>query len=60
MFLVDVTPIKEIEKGDEVVLIGKQGKQSISVASFIELTNYINYELLTRLPNDIPRIIINS
>lgn len=60
MFLVDVTPIKNIEKGDEVVLIGKHGKQSISVASFIELTNFINYELLTRLPSDIPRIIINS
>lgn len=57
MFTVDVTGIPGIQKGDEVVLIGKQGVNEISVASFAELSNYVNYELLTRLPPDIPRII---
>jgi len=40
-------------------LIGKQGKNKISVASFSELTNFVNYELLSRLPAEIPRVIIN-
>ena len=60
MFIVDVTSIPNVTKGDEVVLIGKQGKHKISVASFSELTNFINYELLTRLPAEIPRFVINN
>lgn len=55
MLLVDVTGADEVKKGDEVVLIGRQGDMEISVASFSELSNQLNYEMLTRLPNDIPR-----
>jgi alanine racemase len=58
MFIVDITAIPDVKIGDEVVLIGKQGKNKITVASFSELMNLVNYELLTRLPNEIPRKII--
>jgi alanine racemase len=44
------------EKGDEVLLIGSDGKAEITVASFSEFSNQLNYELLTRLPLNIPRI----
>ncbi len=57
MMLVDVTPIEDIEIGDEVTIIGQQGDFEISVASFSELSNQLNYEMLTRLPQDIPRHI---
>lgn len=57
LMTVDVTDVPETKKGDEVVLIGNQGDLSISVASFSELSNQLNYELLTRLPNKIPRVI---
>ena len=56
---VDVTRITGVKKWDEVVLIGKQGKNEISVASFSEQMNLVNYELLVRLPNQIPRIVLN-
>jgi alanine racemase len=46
-----------IKKGDEVVLIGKQGTQTITVASFSELSNLVNYEFLVRLPMQIPRLV---
>jgi alanine racemase len=46
-----------VQAGDEVVLIGNQGESSISVSSFSEYSDQMNYELLTRLPLDIPRII---
>lgn len=59
LMTVDVTDIPETKKGDEVVLIGSQGDLSLSVASFSELSNQLNYELLTRLPNRIPRVITN-
>jgi alanine racemase len=58
MMIVDITNIPEVEKGDEVVLIGKQNGITISVNSFGEMSHQLNYELLTRLPEDIPRKII--
>ena len=58
MLLVDVTEAGEIKKGDEVILIGSDGDVEVSVASFSEMTNQLNYEMLTRLPQDIPRKII--
>ena len=55
---VDITDLNGVKKGDEVVLIGKQKKNEITVASFGESTQQVNYELLTRLPLDIPREVI--
>ncbi|MEX2592564.1 MAG: alanine racemase [Anditalea sp.] len=55
---VDITDLKNVKKGDEVIIIGKQKKNEITVASFGESINQINYELLTRLPQDIPRRIV--
>jgi alanine racemase len=54
---VNVTYLKNVEPGDEVVIIGKQKKLSISVASFSEMSNYLNYQVLARLPVNIPRSI---
>ena len=56
---VDVTGIEGVEKGDPVVLIGEQDGQRITVASFSDMSEQLNYEMLTRLPRDIPRTIIN-
>ncbi|XOV95107.1 MAG: alanine racemase [Bacteroidota bacterium] len=60
ILMVDISEALDVRKGDEVVLIGDQGDQSVSVASFSELSNQLNYELLTRLPLNIPRRIINT
>jgi alanine racemase len=56
VFMVNVTHIKDAKVGDEVVLIGRQKKQVISIRSFSEFTNAINNELVSRLPDAIPRI----
>ena len=58
MILADVSNVSGVEKGDEVVLIGKQGNKYITVSSFSELSQNVNYEMLTRLPKDIPRIVV--
>ena len=55
---VDATDLKQVERGEEVVIIGKQKKQELTVASFGESSNQVNYELLTRLPQDIERKMI--
>ena len=55
LFMVDVSHIENPEIGDEVVLIGRQGNNSIHVASFTQTTHLVNQEMMSRLPNAIPR-----
>jgi len=55
-FVISLQQVRDAQVGDEVVLIGTEDNLEISVASFGELSNQLNYELLTRLPMDIPRI----
>jgi len=57
MLALDVTELEEVRKGDEVVFIGFQGDHRITVSSFGEMSAQLNYELLARLPHNIPRII---
>lgn len=59
MMLVDVSTLRGVRKYDEVVLIGDQGRVTNTVASFSEMSNLLNYELLTRLPRDIPRVVVD-
>lgn len=54
----DITRAGTVNPGDEVVLIGRQHKREITVNSFSEQSKLMNYELLTRLPASIPRIVI--
>lgn len=58
LMIVDLRNIPEAAVGSEVILIGSQGNSEITVASFGELSNQLNYELLTRLPIDIPRNVV--
>ena len=58
MLTVDITNLPDAKIGDEVVLIGKQGEQEITVSSFSEFSNQLNYELLARLPMDIERRVV--
>ncbi|NBC26667.1 MAG: alanine racemase [Bacteroidetes bacterium] len=58
VFMVDVSHIEDVEVGDEVVLIGRQNHHVISIRSFSEFTNAINNELVSRLPDAIPRVAV--
>jgi len=55
---VDVTGLKEVSIGDEVILIGKSESAEVSVSSFANFTDQLNYEVLARLPKDLERIVI--
>lgn len=56
---VDVTDLKEVNKGDSAIIIGEQDKLELTVSSFAELSDQLNYESLARLPLDIPRQLID-
>ncbi len=47
---------ESIRPGDRVVLIGEQGTERIGVRSFSEWNDSVNYELMTRLSWEIPRV----
>lgn len=55
--IIDVTDCDSVNIGDEVTLIGNQNELSISVSSFSDLSDQLNYESLTRLPVNIPRFV---
>lgn len=56
-FAISLQQVRNACAGDEVILIGAADSLEISVASFGELSSQLNYELLTRLPMDIPRTV---
>lgn len=59
MILVDVTDLGGVKRGSEVVIIGRQGHAEISIASFADMLNHLNYEVLVRLPNELPRVVVD-
>jgi alanine racemase len=59
LMLVDVTDLRNVETGDEVVLIGKQVRGEITVGAFSDLTKLLNYEALVRLSPDIARVVVD-
>jgi alanine racemase len=48
MMTIDVTNIETVKK-KMMVLIGSQNELSVSVASFSDFSNQLNYELLTNI-----------
>ncbi len=56
--MVDVTDIPEARENDEVVLLGSQGKESITAEDLATLIGTIPYEVVTRINWNIPRIIV--
>ena len=56
---VDVTNIKDVSVGDEVVLYGRQGQETISIESVAEQLNTVPYEVTCNISKRVPRIYIN-
>lgn len=59
MMMIDVTDCPGVSRGDEVVIIGKQQRARSTVRSFSDLINYLNYEILVRIPASIPRVVVD-
>jgi len=56
MCMVDVSHLKDVKVGDEVVLIGSQGKEIIRAEELARLINTIPYEVLCNIGHRVPRI----
>ncbi len=56
--VIDVTEIPDVIPGDEVVLIGQQGDESISAFDHAHAANTIPWEIFTRIASRVPRLEI--
>lgn len=54
--MVDVTDIGEVQQGDDVVLLGKQGEEAISADEMARWADTISYEILTSIGPRVPRV----
>jgi len=55
-FLIDVTDVPGAAQGDEAVLIGEQGGETITAAEVAAAIDTINYEVLAGLNRRLPRL----
>jgi len=58
MFMVDLFNVPKAEMGDEVVLLGSQGGQTISAEEIARLLGTINYEIVARISPTLRRVLI--
>ncbi len=56
--MIDVTDIADVDLADEVVLLGRQGDQWITADHLASLAGTINYEIVTRINWDLPRVLV--
>ena len=60
MAMADVSHMPEVEVGDEVVVLGAQGDDEISLDEFAESAGIIPHELLVRLGSRAPRLYVRA
>lgn len=59
MCMVDVTDITEVQEGDEVVLFGQQGKETITADDMAAQAGTISYEILCGVGKRVPRVFLS-
>ncbi|MFA6670245.1 MAG: alanine racemase [Bacillota bacterium] len=58
--MIDVTGIDGVKVGDEAVLMGQQGEQSITAEELGGLLGTINYEIVCMIGKRVPRVYIKD
>ena len=57
--MIDVSKLRnQVSLGDEVVIIGTQGRETITVDELAEKQQTINYEIVTAISRRVPRVIV--
>jgi alanine racemase len=58
--MIDLTDVKGVKENDEIVIMGKQGDESITAQELAYKANTIPYEILTSLGNKSKRIYVET
>ena len=59
-FMVDVTEIGDVKKGDEVTLLGRDGDEFISIEEIGDLCGRFSYEFACDISPRVPRVYIKN
>jgi alanine racemase len=57
--MLDVGSIDNVQVGDEAVIFGRQGSESLTVDEMASSLNTINYEIVTTITARVPRVYLN-
>ncbi|MCA9356079.1 alanine racemase [Candidatus Nomurabacteria bacterium] len=58
MMVVDVSNAGGVKEGDRVVVLGTYKKNTITAEDLARIAGSINYEIVTRINTDLPRILV--
>jgi alanine racemase len=58
LMMIDVSGIEDVDVGDEVILMGRQGDQEISAAELAERAGTITWEITTRIGSRVRRVFV--
>lgn len=58
--MIDVTDIENVKTGDEVIILGEEGKLKFNADNMAEALGTINYEILCKIKSRIPRVYIKN
>jgi alanine racemase len=58
LMMIDVSDVREVELGDEAVLMGAQGNEEIPCAKLAERAGTITWEITTRLGSRVRRVYV--
>jgi alanine racemase len=58
MIMVDVSSVPNVQKNQEVILIGKDARNFMSADTMAQKISTIPYEVLSRINASIPRIVV--
>ena len=57
-FMVDLTGLPNVKIGEEVVLLGRQGKEKIEAHQIAKWANSFSYEIVSRMGKRLPRVYL--
>jgi alanine racemase len=60
MVMVDVTNVSKVKIGEEVVLLGSQGEETISAEEIAEKIGTISYEIFCGISKRVPRVYLKE
>jgi alanine racemase len=58
LMMIDVSRIEGVQTGDEVVLMGRDGKEEVSCVELAEKVGTITWEITTRIGNRVRRVFV--
>ena len=58
--MIDVSHIPDAEAGDSVIIMGSDGKNTVSAEELAEIAGTINYEIVCNVGKRVPRVYIKN